>query len=97
MEMEREEEEETESVSDVLRDRFRLSTISIAEAEGTFFHLFSFFFFSIWKLKFRNVSFCFSAKRNGMEISEPIVACISDLAFKYAGSFYSRSYVIIAF
>ncbi|XP_075662514.1 protein MHF1 homolog isoform X4 [Castanea sativa] len=62
VEMEREgggeeEEEETESVSDVLRDRFRLSTISIAEAE---------------------------AKRNGMEISEPIVACISDLAFKYA-------------
>ena len=49
MEMEREEveEEETESVSDVLRDRFRLSTISIAEAEGTFFHL-SFFFFSFF-------------------------------------------------
>ena len=50
MEMEREEveEEETESVSDVLRDRFRLSTISIAEAEGTFFHHFlSFLFFCL--------------------------------------------------
>ncbi|KAE8123781.1 hypothetical protein FH972_018710 [Carpinus fangiana] len=51
-----EREEEDDSVSEVLRDRFRLSTISIAEAQ---------------------------AKRNGMEISEPIVVCIADLAFKY--------------
>ncbi|XP_059444189.1 protein MHF1 homolog isoform X1 [Corylus avellana] len=51
-----EREEEDDSVSEVLRDRFRLSTISIAEVQ---------------------------AKRNGMEISEPIVACIADLAFKY--------------
>ncbi|XP_062170261.1 protein MHF1 homolog [Alnus glutinosa] len=51
-----EREEEDDSVSEVLRDRFRLSTISIAEAQ---------------------------AKRNGMEISEPIVACIADLAFRY--------------
>ncbi|KAM5571523.1 protein MHF1 [Rosa sericea] len=50
------EREEDDSVSEVLRDRFRLSTISIAEAE---------------------------AKRRGMEISEPVVACISDLAFKF--------------
>ncbi|XP_022736981.1 protein MHF1 homolog isoform X1 [Durio zibethinus] len=56
--VEKEEEEEDDSISDLLRDRFRLSAISIAEAE---------------------------AKRNGMEISEPIVACISDLAFKYTG------------
>ncbi|CAA3014747.1 centromere S [Olea europaea subsp. europaea] len=55
--MERDDEEEEESVSEILRDRFRLSTISIAEAEG---------------------------KKNGMQISEPIVACVSDLAFKYA-------------
>lgn len=32
--MERHDEEEEESVSEILRDRFRLSTISIAEAEG---------------------------------------------------------------
>ncbi|XP_030939335.1 protein MHF1 homolog isoform X3 [Quercus lobata] len=71
MEMEREEveEEETESVSDVLRDRFRLSTISIAEAE---------------------------AKRNGMEISEPIVACISDLAFKYAAEQLAKDLELFA-
>ncbi|KAL0464037.1 UNVERIFIED_CONTAM: protein MHF1 [Sesamum latifolium] len=50
-------EEEEESASELLRDRFRLCTISIAEAE---------------------------AKQNGMEVSQPIVACISDLAFKYA-------------
>ncbi|PPD73876.1 hypothetical protein GOBAR_DD29197 [Gossypium barbadense] len=55
---EKEEEEEDDSVSDLLRDRFRLSAISIAESE---------------------------AKRSGMEISPPIVACIADLAFKYIG------------
>ncbi|TYI17895.1 hypothetical protein ES332_A07G055000v1 [Gossypium tomentosum] len=55
---EKEEEEEDDSVSDILRDRFRLSAISIAESE---------------------------AKRSGMEISPPIVACIADLAFKYIG------------
>ncbi|KAJ4728883.1 Centromere protein S-like [Melia azedarach] len=53
---EREQEEEDDSATDILRDRFRLSTISIAEAE---------------------------AKRNNMEISEPIIACIADLAYKY--------------
>ncbi|KAL8117510.1 protein MHF1 homolog [Apium graveolens] len=54
--MENHEEAET-AASDLLRDRFRLSTISIAQAE---------------------------ANQNNMEISEPIIACISDLAFKYA-------------
>ncbi|KAM7471576.1 hypothetical protein LguiA_009759 [Lonicera macranthoides] len=49
--------EEDEAASELLRDRFRLSTISIAEAE---------------------------AKQNDMEISRPIMTCISDLAFKYA-------------
>ncbi|XP_065874369.1 protein MHF1 homolog [Euphorbia lathyris] len=49
--------EEDDSVSELLRDRFRLSTISIAEAE---------------------------AKNNGMDISEPIIACVADLAFRYA-------------
>ncbi|KAJ9140095.1 hypothetical protein P3X46_030780 [Hevea brasiliensis] len=51
------EREDEDSESELLRDRFRLSTISIAEAE---------------------------AKKNGMDISESIVACIADLAFKYA-------------
>ncbi|XP_038997309.1 protein MHF1 homolog [Hibiscus syriacus] len=55
---EKDEEEDDNSVSDLLRDRFRLSAISIAEYE---------------------------AKRNGTEISQPIVACIADLAFKYTG------------
>ncbi|OAY30615.1 protein MHF1 homolog [Manihot esculenta] len=51
------EREDEDSESELLRDRFRLSTISIAETE---------------------------AKKNGMDISEPIIACIADLAFKYA-------------
>ncbi|KAL6182700.1 hypothetical protein ACLB2K_044113 [Fragaria x ananassa] len=54
------EREEDESVSELLRDRFRLSTIHIAESE---------------------------AKRIGMEISGPVMACISDLAFKFTGNF----------
>lgn len=54
---ERRDEEEDESVNELLRDRFRLCTISIAEAE---------------------------AKQNGMEVSQPIISCVSDMAFKYA-------------
>ncbi|XP_016471811.1 protein MHF1 homolog [Nicotiana tabacum] len=49
--------EEEEAATDLLRDRFRLCTISIAEAE---------------------------AKQCGMEVSQPIMACVSDLAFKFA-------------
>ncbi|KAM6583974.1 hypothetical protein CsatB_010976 [Cannabis sativa] len=48
--------EEDDSMTELLRDRFRLSTISIAEAQ---------------------------AKQNNMEVSETVVACIGDLAFKY--------------
>uniref|UniRef100_A0A3Q7HFL9 Centromere protein S n=1 Tax=Solanum lycopersicum TaxID=4081 RepID=A0A3Q7HFL9_SOLLC len=51
------EREEEEAVTDLLRDRFRLCTISIAEDE---------------------------AKQCGMEVSQPIITCISDLAFKFA-------------
>ncbi|KAK4256905.1 hypothetical protein QN277_006567 [Acacia crassicarpa] len=51
------EKREINSKTQVLRDRFRLKAISIAEAE---------------------------AKRNGMDASEVVVACIADLAFKYA-------------
>ncbi|XP_039018060.1 protein MHF1 homolog [Hibiscus syriacus] len=58
---EKDEEEDDDSVSDLLRDRFRLSAISIAEYEGP------------------------TTKRNSMEISQPIVACITDLTFEYIG------------
>ncbi|XP_047951583.1 protein MHF1 homolog isoform X3 [Salvia hispanica] len=64
---EEEEEEEEESASELLRDRFRLCTISIAETE---------------------------AKRNGMEISQPVMACISDLAFKYAMCVIHKLYTL---
>ncbi|XP_015582087.1 protein MHF1 homolog isoform X4 [Ricinus communis] len=50
------EREDDDSLSELLRDRFRLCTISIAESE---------------------------AKNVGMDLSGPIIACISDLAFKY--------------
>ncbi|KAL9672743.1 hypothetical protein QQ045_028995 [Rhodiola kirilowii] len=50
-------DEESDSETELLRDRFRLSTIAIAEAE---------------------------AKKNNMVIAAPVVACVSDLAFKYA-------------
>ncbi|KAG5537299.1 hypothetical protein RHGRI_024670 [Rhododendron griersonianum] len=53
--VEREEKEE-DATTDLLRDRFRLRTISIAESEAT---------------------------RNNVEISQPIMSCIADLAFKY--------------
>lgn len=51
------EEEEEDEETQILRGRFRLSAISIAESE---------------------------AKKNAMKVSEPIIACISDLAFNYA-------------
>nr|XP_043608123.1 protein MHF1 homolog [Erigeron canadensis] len=49
--------EEDEEITNHLRDRFRLSTISIAQSE---------------------------AKQNNMEISQSVIICISDLAFKFA-------------
>lgn len=105
------EEEEEDSVFDLLRDRFRLSAISIAEAEGPFYPQILSFFFILEKGKVRylklshfisfllnyeckfliltklnsNLHLIRAAKRNGMEILEPIVACIADLAFKYTG------------
>ncbi|MQL96574.1 hypothetical protein Taro_029256 [Colocasia esculenta] len=50
-------DEEAEERTELLRDHFRLSAISIAEAE---------------------------AKKQGMGISQPVVACIADLAFKFS-------------
>ncbi|CAO2826939.1 unnamed protein product [Amaranthus hypochondriacus] len=55
MELDREDDDDEETL--LLRDRFRLSAISIVESE---------------------------AKKNGMQVSEPIVACLSNLAFNYA-------------
>ncbi|KAJ0539887.1 putative transcription factor Hap3/NF-YB family [Helianthus annuus] len=52
-----EKEDDEEEATAHLRDRFRISTISIAESE---------------------------AKRNNLEISQSVIVCISDLAFKYA-------------
>ncbi|XP_010250527.1 PREDICTED: centromere protein S isoform X2 [Nelumbo nucifera] len=49
--------EEDEAETELLRDRFRLFAVSIAEAE---------------------------AKRNEMEISQPVMECIADLAFKFS-------------
>ncbi|KAI6675785.1 hypothetical protein NL676_003691 [Syzygium grande] len=48
---------EFDSVREVLRDRFRLSSISIAHAQ---------------------------ARRSGLEISEPVVACLADLGFQFS-------------
>ncbi|KAG6477219.1 hypothetical protein ZIOFF_066471 [Zingiber officinale] len=49
---------EAEERAELLKDRFRLSVISIATSE---------------------------AKKVNMEVAEPVVACIADLAFKYTG------------
>ncbi|KAL9243365.1 hypothetical protein vseg_017260 [Gypsophila vaccaria] len=51
------EDDEEDEETQLLKDRFRLSSISIAQSE---------------------------AKKIGMRISEPIVACISNLALNYA-------------
>lgn len=84
MEME-EEEERTE----ILRDRFRLSAIAIMEAEGAARYSrrlpisvapFSTSFPLLCSLtRPQN-----AGRKQGMEISEPVVACIADLAFKFS-------------
>ncbi|PIA33756.1 hypothetical protein AQUCO_04000072v1 [Aquilegia coerulea] len=51
-----EEEEEVSEETELLKDRFRLSAITIAESE---------------------------AKKNNMEVSQPVIACIADLAFQF--------------
>ncbi|KAJ8423249.1 hypothetical protein Cgig2_011626 [Carnegiea gigantea] len=56
-EMDEREVQEDDEETQLLRDRFRLSAISIVEAE---------------------------AKKSEVQVAEPIVACISDLAFNYA-------------
>ena len=84
-----EKDEEAEERAAILRDRFRLSVISIAETEGSsnlrslffssFFYLFSFDFVTLV------LSYLGAAKKQAMEIAEPVVACIADLGFKFAG------------
>ena len=102
------ESEDDDSMSELLRDRFRLSTISIAESEG------SFFFFSLENLTLQfswqpNTLFSYNfyslvltnshlilrtAKRNNLQVSETVVACIADLAFKYTGTIPSNSLLL---
>jgi hypothetical protein len=83
----------------LLRDRFRLSAISIAESEGSiqffshslFIDFYTFFNFLTEKQlkKIRRVPnsrFRFAANKSGMEVSKVVVACVADLAFKYTGN-----------
>ncbi|XP_020106653.1 centromere protein S isoform X1 [Ananas comosus] len=82
-EKEKEEEEAAAERAELLRDRFRLSVISIANAEGfdsPFSTLSLFVFFS--SKSFFLISLR-AAEKVVMGISEPVVACIADLAFKY--------------
>ncbi|XP_008791024.2 protein MHF1 homolog isoform X2 [Phoenix dactylifera] len=64
-----EKDEEAEERTELLRDRFRLSVISIANAE---------------------------AKKLDMEASEPVVACVADLAFKYTAEQLARDVELFA-
>jgi len=68
----------------LLRDRFRLSAISIAESEGSI----HFHFYSIEEFNFLILVFDsnFAANKSGMEVSKVVVACVADLAFKYTGN-----------
>ena len=102
------ETEDDDSVSELLRDRFRLSTISIAEYEGSFFFfplenltlqfswqsntLFSYNFYSLVLTNSHLI--LRTAKRNDLEVSETVVACIADLAFKYTGTIPSNSLLL---
>jgi hypothetical protein len=82
----------------LLRDRFRLSAISIAESEGSiqffshslFIDFYTFFNFSsekqLKKIRVPNSRFRFAANKSGMEVSKVVVACVADLAFKYTGN-----------
>ncbi|KAF5202769.1 Centromere protein s-like [Thalictrum thalictroides] len=57
IDFEREEDEDVSEETELLKDRFRLSVITIAESEG---------------------------KKNNMEISQPVMSCIADLAFQFS-------------
>lgn len=81
--------EAAEAEADLLRDRLRLAVIKIATAEGrapstsprllTYQHLFA-------ACSSRGLS-CFvcAGRKAGMEVADPVVACVADLAFKTAG------------
>ena len=84
MEMDREDDDDEETL--LLRDRFRLSAISIVESEGPFSFINLLSFFKLLNIYYSFVSQIYAAKKNGMQVSEPIVACLSNLAFNYAGS-----------
>lgn len=77
------EEERTE----LLRDRFRLSVISIADAEGLSLSPLHFLLFSSHRSPstYLITRHDCAAKKLGMQVAEPVVACIADLAFKFTG------------
>ncbi|KAH9621642.1 hypothetical protein KSS87_004079 [Heliosperma pusillum] len=79
--------DEHDEETQLLKDRFNLSAISIAQSQGPLsLSLYLFLFFSFdFAISDDFIGEIFrAAKEIGMEISEPIVACISNLAFNYA-------------
>lgn len=85
----------------LLRDRFRLSAISIAESQGSiqFVSLLLFLIFSLhfcteklWMIQVSNPRLRFAVSKNGMEVSKVVVACVADLAFKYTGKLYTYNF-----
>ncbi|KAL5192241.1 Protein MHF1 [Glycine soja] len=61
-------EVENDAEMKLLRDKFRLSAISIIESQVP-----------NSRIRQRN----YAAKQNGMEVSKVVVTCVADLAFKY--------------
>lgn len=87
--------EEDELVTD-LRNRFKLSAVSLAEAEGLIsMHPFSSPFVLVRPVgRIHHLSFhLIAAKRNDMEMSEPVSECIADLTLRYAGKRVDASLV----
>ncbi|KAM0044366.1 hypothetical protein Hdeb2414_s0010g00352341 [Helianthus debilis subsp. tardiflorus] len=90
-----EKEDDEEEATAHLRDRFRISTISIAESEGLYMLLYIATFLLIELIFIRFISLFGTAKRNNLEISQSVIVCISDLAFKYAGNCSCRNVDIV--
>lgn len=81
-----EKDEEAEERAELLRDRFRLSVISIANAEGSYPRspfLSSSVSFELFDTLDPNL--LWTVKKLEMEALEPVVACVADLAFKHTG------------
>ncbi|MED6169354.1 hypothetical protein PIB30_020660 [Stylosanthes scabra] len=94
---EQEQQQEHDTEAKLLRGRFRLSAISIAESEGKISNSVSTHYaissiespllcFNEFSEKFEFLIIhkrCFVASKSGMEISKLVVSCIADLAFKF--------------